>query len=134
MPSKSNSKAKTSSKPKQQKSKSGSGKQSKQKKSSAKASTTEPVVTMESNTPTEVVNTSVSAPAVDNITHTVTESSAPVISTQEQINIDFNNISEKITALKSLQLQIVGDIKKLQKNVQKHIKESNKKKIMLNKS
>jgi len=139
MPSKSTTKVavNSSSKPKQQKSKTGSGKK---KKSLSKVSTTEPgvlkpvvtepVVTKPAVTEPIVTKSTVdeNTPVPDNIKHTVTESTVPVLGTQEQINNDFNNIAEKITALKTLQLQIVGDIKRLQKNVQRHIKESNKKK------
>ena len=49
-------------------------------------------------------------------------------STIEQIEQDFVSITSKLSELKAFQTDIVNDLKKLQKNVQKHIKETRKKK------
>jgi chromatin remodeling complex protein RSC6 len=112
MPSKSNSKSESESKSVSKQKKTCT---SKPKKSSSKQQSASVEVVEQVTVPTETQSES------------CTDCVNP-ISTQTQIDIDFNSISEKIAQLKSLQTQIVNDLKKLQKNVSKHIKESNKKK------
>ena len=57
----------------------------------------------------------------------VPEPSTSVEATSESIESEFLSLTTRLQDLKTMQLSIVSDLKKLHKNVQKHMKDSNKK-------
>ena len=57
------------------------------------------------------------------------EASVSVASTEPQITLEsqFNDLNSKLAALKTLEAEIVGDLRRLQKTVTRHLKEVTKK-------
>lgn len=102
--------------------KSSSGK--KRKSSSSKKTTTESVAPVtESVAPVSEPVAPVSEPVAP-----ATESLVSEVSPLESIESEFASLTSRLLELKTLQMSITTDLKRLHKSVQKHIKESGKKK------
>ena len=71
--------------------------------------------------PAPVTQETTSSPSVD------ASSASPAATLQEQIELDFTNLNTKMNELRSLYVSITADMKVLQKNITKHLKESSKK-------
>ena len=85
----------------------------------------EPTVVVASVPEPTVVVASVPEPTV--VVASVPEPSTSVEATSESIESEFLSLTTRLQDLKAMQLSIVSDLKKLHKNVQKHMKDSNKK-------
>jgi upstream activation factor subunit UAF30 len=92
----------------------------------------EPTVVVSVSEPTVVV--SVSEPIVEPVAEPVAASDAATSDeltsdelTSDGIESEFLSLSTRLQELKNMQIDVVSDLKKLHKNVQKHMKDSNKK-------
>ena len=134
MPSKSANKSSNASAPKAKKAKtSGSGSQKAKKTSSASSKGKSKSVQQQVASKSKVVEAPVHAeppvhakPPVH--AESQVESVVSELSTGQLIEKDFVSLAEKLNTIRSLQASFASDLKKLQKNIMRHIKENKKKK------
>ena len=89
-----------------------SGKKSATKQTAAATPTPEPEV--------------VAAPVVDTVSTTTVETVATEVSLLDQIESDFASLNERLGQFKAMYASITTDLRKLQKNMAKHVRENSR--------